>query len=264
MLRKSTSFIAFILIVGSVFSFNESAFSATIEDHYAEKGSFQTSSDRIQGYMIFHPTNMTGNHPIITWGNGTGAPTFIYYPILNHLASWGFVVIASDSPMTQSGNEMIEGVDYLIEQNSNTTSKYYGMLDTKHIGTTGHSQGGGGAINAATDPRVTATAPIAPSPGLIDKVNGPIFLIAGKSDLIVSPLMVYFYCYLSAPEGTIFGTVSNMGHFGFLGDMGKIRGYLTAWFMSHLQGDNYAAQAFISECEICNNNQWEVSIKNNQ
>jgi dienelactone hydrolase len=262
MLRKNTKFMAFVLIVGSMIFFNQSALCASIEDHYAEKGSFLTSTDKIQGYRIVYPKNMTGNHPIIAWGNGTAAPTLIYQPIFNHLASWGFVVVASNSGMAQSGREMIEGIDYLIEQNNNTSSKFYGMLDVQHIGTTGHSQGGGGAINSATDPRVTCTAPIAPSPGRIGQVNGPVFLIAGETDIIVSPLMIYLNSYVFSTKPTILGVASGMGHFGFLGDMGNARGYLTAWFMHHLQGDDYAAQAFIGECEICDNDKWQVRTKN--
>jgi dienelactone hydrolase len=250
------------MIIGSVFAFHHTALSASIEDQYAKKGAYATSNEKIKGFRIYYPKNMVGDHPIITWGNGTGAPTLVYHPLLNHLASWGFVVIASDSAMTQSGKEMIEGIDYLIEQNANTSSKFYGMLNVKRIGSTGHSQGGGGAINTATDPRVTCTAPLAPSPGNVGKVNGPILLMAGEMDLIVSPFLIYINTYIFASKPTIFGIISGKDHFVFLGDAGETRGYLTAWFMHHLQGDNYAAQAFIGECEICNHDKWKVRMKN--
>jgi predicted dienelactone hydrolase len=36
-------------------------------------------------------------HPVITWGNGTGSNPSLYKVLLNHLASHGFVVIASNS-----------------------------------------------------------------------------------------------------------------------------------------------------------------------
>jgi dienelactone hydrolase len=205
---------------------------------------------------------MVGNHPIITWGNGTGSPTAIYRSFLNHLASWGFVVIASNSVATQSGSEMVNGIDYLIQQNDNSSSKFYGMLDVDHIGSTGHSQGGGGAINAATDPRVTCSAPMAPSPGSIANVAGPVFLVAGSADFIVSSSLVSSTNYSPATGATLFGTISGATHTEFIGNAGKARGYVTAWFMNYLQGDDYAAQAFINECEVCNNSSWQVRMKN--
>jgi dienelactone hydrolase len=254
--------IAVMVIFGLVFAFSQSAHCAPVEDRYAEKGPFATSKESITGYEIFYPRNMVGNHPIITWGNGTGSPTIVYHSFLNHLASWGFVVIASDSVMTQSGTEMIGGIDYLIEQNSNSSSKFYGMLDIERIGTTGHSQGGGGAINAATDSRVTCTAPLAPSPGSIEQVDGAVFLVAGQMDFIVSSELVLMSSYTMANGPAVFGIHSTMGHLGFTGNGGDSRGYVTAWFMYQLQADEYAAQAFVGECEICEHSSWEVKMKN--
>jgi dienelactone hydrolase len=254
--------IAAIVIIGLAFAFSQPALCAPVEDRYAREGPFAATNESIPGYEIFYPTNMTGNHPIITWGNGTGAPTIVYQAFLDHLASWGFVVIATDSVMTQAGTEMIGGIDYLIEQNSNSSSKFYGMLDVDHIGTTGHSQGGGGAINAATDSRVTCTAPLAPSSGSIEQVDGPIFLVAGQMDFIVSSELVDMSSYAIANAPAIFGIHSTMGHLGFIGNGGDARGYVTAWFMYHLQADDYAAQAFVGECEICEHSSWEVKMKN--
>jgi len=261
-MEAKTKSIVAILIFGLLFTVCQLALCAPIDDRYAGNGPFATSSESVTGFKIFHPTNMVGNHPIITWGNGTAAPTFMYQPFLNHLASWGFVVIASNSTMTQSGQEMIDGINYLTEQNSRSSSKFYGMLDIEHIGATGHSQGGGGAINAATDSRVTCSAPLAPAPGRIGQVKGPVFLVAGRRDFIVSSFLVNSTSYTPATGPTIFGIVDGMGHVSFSGNAGAARGYVTAWFMYHLQGDDYAAQAFIGECEICGNSSWQIKMKN--
>jgi predicted dienelactone hydrolase len=205
---------------------------------------------------------MDGGHPIITWGNGTNASTDAYLALLRHLASWGFVVIASDSGQTRTGEEMIAGVDYLLELNDTPGSPFYDQLDPESIGTTGHSQGGGGAINAATDPRVTCALPIAPARGDIGQVGVPIFLIAGSQDSIVPASWVRSTSYDLATSPTIFGIVQGMGHMDFVGNFGNARGYITAWFMYQLQGDAEAAQAFVGECEICNSPDWTVVKKN--
>lgn len=43
---------------------------------------------------------------------------------------------------------------------------------------------------------------------------------------------------------------------------GAARGYITAWFMYCLQGDEFAGDAFIGDCEICSNKNWDVKMKN--
>lgn len=236
--------------------------SDSIEVTYAAKGPYATRQVNEGGYTIVYPAQLTGNHPIITFGNGTGAPTFTYMPLFNHLASWGFVVIDSNGVMTQNGEQLVDGIDYLIEQNETAQSMFYGKLDTDHIGTSGHSQGGGGAINAARDPRVTCSVPIAPSPGQIRQVEGPVFLVAGQADTMVSAALVRSTSYAMANGPTVFGIVDGMGHMGFAGNAGDARGYITAWFMFYLQGDEYAGEAFTGPCEICSKSNWTVESKN--
>jgi predicted dienelactone hydrolase len=234
----------------------------TIEETYAATGPYDVTSTSTADYKIFYPSRMDGNHPIITWGNGTGAPTFSYTPTLQHLASWGFVVVASNSSMTQSGKEMVGGIDYLIKENSRSGSIFYKMLDADKIGSTGHSQGGGGAINAAKDDRVTCTAPLAPSPAQIQKVKCPIFLVAGSADNIVSANMVRFWCYTPAEAPTIFGIIQGANHFTFAGNGGQSRGYVTAWFRYHLQDDQVAQKAFENNVELFDNPKWKAEKKN--
>ena len=251
-----------VMFAGCVPSGSGGGATGDIEAEYAATGPYATTSTSVTGYRIFYPRQMDGDHPIITWGNGTGAPTMTYTALLNHLASWGFVVVASNSTMTQSGEAMIGGIDYLIEQNATPGSPFYGKLDTQSIGSTGHSQGGGGAINAATDPRVKCSVPIAPSPGQIRQVKGPIFLVAGASDTIVSASLVRSTSYALAQAPTLFGIASGMGHMNFAGNAGMARGYITSWFMYQLQGDTHAGQAFTGSCEICSNPNWKVEKKN--
>src|SRR5665811_331154 len=48
-------------------------------------------------FTLFRPTDLAQGglcHPVVTWGNGTGAMPSIYRSLLNQLASHGFVVIA--------------------------------------------------------------------------------------------------------------------------------------------------------------------------
>src|SRR5882757_7014507 len=86
----------------------------TIESTYAATGSFSVSTANVTDasgtviYNLYYPTNLStgGLHPIITWGNGTNALPSNYYGLLNHLATWGFVVGASPNLPRGTGREI--------------------------------------------------------------------------------------------------------------------------------------------------------------
>lgn len=213
-------------------------------------------------FTLFYPTPLGANgvkHPIITWGNGTGAVPQYYAELLRHFASHGFVVIATNSTQAGSGEEMLEGVYYLLDENSDPGSPFYNMLSGK-VGATGHSQGGGGAINAGTDPVVVATAPIQPAPGSVQSLQGPMFLSAGSADTIVSAdRLVEPLIFNRASVPTFYGVLDGASHFEPVGDGGRYRGPLTAWFRLQLMGDNTATSLFYGEsCELCVSSEWDV------
>ncbi len=238
----------------------------TIEMQYAARGPNDTSRASIPGYVLFYPSAMQdGEHPIITWGNGTFAIPAFYQGLLDHLASYGFVVIASTSTMTGTGEEMLEGVDWLFEENSREESIFFNKIDTDNVGATGHSQGGGGTINAGTDPRVTCTAPIEPIPGRVRELQGPMFLVAGSDDSFVPAPWVTASTFDRALVPTVYGIAQGATHFTPLGDAGMMRGYVTAWFCAVLLGHEEAEEAFFgqdADCEICNNPDWVTARKN--
>jgi hypothetical protein len=102
-------------------------------------------------YVVFYPADLGpagALHPILTWGNGTGATPDQYSVRLSHLASWGFVVIASTSPSTGTGQEMLAAEDYLAQASADAQSPFRGRLDLDHVGALGHSQGTDGAAHA--------------------------------------------------------------------------------------------------------------------
>ena len=168
-------------------------------------------------YVVFYPTSSSAEgvkHPVITWGNGTGAAPDQYSVLLTHLASWGFVVIASTSPSTGTGQEMLAGEDYLVAAGAESDSVFFGAIDVDHVGAVGHSQGADGAAQAllaadapgSTHRFITTLVPIelpaqewtcigstdascaaAESFDAKDLVHGSVFFVDGSQDTLIAP-----------------------------------------------------------------------------
>lgn len=237
-----------------------------VETKFAAEGDWATTVTRITGYNIYHPRDLGRNgfkHPIITWGNGTGATPDDYNEFLLHMASHGFVVIATHSRAVASGVEMIGGVEYLIEQNSNSSSKFYNAIDTDAAGATGHSQGARGSLNVAKNPLIKAICPMEPGPIDPNSIvfGGPMFLIGGGADriVVVSELVEPIYAVSTVP--TIMGVLAGATHFTPANTGGGMAGYVTAWFAAQLMDDDFAKTAFYGDCEICNHEDWDVKRK---
>jgi hypothetical protein len=218
-------------------------------------------------YTIYRPSELGKNgakHPIVTWGNGTSTTPVMYDGLLSHFATHGFVVVASTSTNTGSGQEMIAGFDWLITENGRSGSVYYGKLDTKAIGATGHSQGGIGTILAAVDPRVVTAMPIAGGDPKVDQVHGPLFLIGFDGDTIVPPPWNMAPQFEAADQPTVYGVVQGGAtHLEPMGSGGRVRGYATAWLVYQLMKDDSVSGVFYGkDCTICKDTNWVVERKN--
>lgn len=237
-------------------------------------------------YDLYYPTNLGANgfkHPILTWGNGSfGKPSQVAY-LLNHMASWGFVVIASEDPMTGPGQTILDAANYLVQKNSDSTSVFFNKLNTAQIGAFGHSQGAGGAINAVIKSGGTiktvipielpAQAWCTTPPNCIDTHNlttGSVFFIDGSLDIPISPptqppqvtgeqSIDAFYQAVPNSVAKLKGTLLGPSHNDVTGQpdckaavqpcINGVYGYLgypTAWMMYQLQNDNYAHGAFVN------------------
>jgi hypothetical protein len=234
-------------------------------------------------YDVFYPTNLGANgfkHPILTWGNGTlGTPSQVAY-LLTHMASWGFVVIATEDQATGPGQTILDAAKYLVQANSDASSIFYGKLNVNAVGSIGHSQGAGGAINAFlhSGGLIKTVVPIElPSQVWsvqpLDTANltsGSVFFIDGSADLLISPptqppwvqgeqsIQAYYDAVpASVPKlkGTLIGPNHNdiqgqpdcrLASFPCVNGVYGYLGYPTAWMMDRLQGDTYAHGAFVN------------------
>lgn len=219
------------------------------------------------GHTVYRPAELggCGVHPVVLWGNGTFATPGIYGKFLRHLASHGFIVVAANTTQAGSGTAMVAGLDYLARENVREGSVFRGKVDLDRVGATGHSQGGGGAINAGADPRVDTTVPIQPGPqGSIDALHGPMFILGGEDDFTVRPSLLVIPRYEDATHiVAVYGELAGAGHMEPVGDGGGFRGPVTAWFRFHLMGDELARGEFFgASCGYCANPIWSDFRRN--
>lgn len=215
--------------------------------------------------------------------NGTGVPASKYKAIFKHLASWGFIVVGNEDGSSFSGESSSKSLDFLLQMNEDQNSIFYQRIDTENIGIAGHSQGGVGAINAVTNQENsycykamwTASAThIALAQGLqwsydVSKVSIPYMMVAGtkqmdagdgiegSSTVGIAPLfsLQENFDAISDDVPLVMARRKNKDH----GDMLRYAdGYMTAWFMYWLQGDEEAGKAFFGEnAEIQTNANWQ-------
>ena len=245
---------------------------------YKEPGPFETEYLENQGpdggYTIAKPKDLGENgvkHPIINWGNATFTTPGIYKALLTHFASHGFVVIASNSTMTGQGETIISGLDFLEEENQNSSSPYFEKLDVQNSGVIGHSQGGASAVVVAgADDRIKASIPIMPDCNFWVKCNNvadiddPMLLIAGGSDPLVAHRTVESKVYDGLKSEVVYGVVEGLDHMSWMKSVVDQFGEATtAWFRAHLMSDSTAKEKFYgSDCEICTSSNWETKTKN--
>ena len=264
-----------------------------IEAAYLEAGPYGVSMYEeavMQGfkkYIIYYPSELESEkkqHPAVVFANGSGCRVSKYPALLEHLASWGFIAIGTEEEYDWSGFSSEMCVRHLIRLNGNeringAKNIFYGKVNLDSVGITGHSQGGVGVFNAITvqEHSEIFRAAVSLSPTnkeLADalewnydaaKINTPILLISGAGggdDWVVTGEQLESI-YNDIPGSKVMLRRVNTDHGAVLY---SADGYVTAWFMWQLQGDEKAAKAFSGQdAEILKNSLYQdqqVSIAN--
>ncbi|TDD62903.1 acetylxylan esterase [Kribbella antibiotica] len=221
----------------------------TAARYYEQLGPHQvTKTAGGPDHTLYYPSDLTTSttkHPVVLWGNGTFATVEQYDEFLRHLASWGFVVAAANTGQSGSGQEMLAGGKFLIAENTRSGSIFQNRIDTQNIGAAGHSQGGGGAINAGADPMVKVTIPVQPGPiGFVPSLRGPSLFIAGQLDIVVLPLLVRLQYGAATNHPAVFAELRGAGHNATGEPRTHLIGLSTAWFRYWLAGDQRAKSVF--------------------
>jgi hypothetical protein len=237
--------------------------------------------DEQQRFNIYRPENLKDSgycHPVLVWANGfrdnpeENPPKCIinrddqwcgqYLPILNHLASHGFVVIASLSTTTGSGNPLptIVGLDWLMKQADDPSSVYYHRLDTNQIGALGHSMGGMSTCKSAAEPRYKALATICGT-STLSGVHTPMLFYCGGQDTTVGcdGIRNVFLTVKDQPAFFMNELQANHGSWVYGGPNSPSLSSAAAWFRVHLMNDTANRKYFYgSGCTFCKDSRVKV------
>ena len=231
--------------------------------------------DQQQRFNVYRPKNLAQSgycHPILIWANGytdnpeqnpplcvtdsaTGKWCGQYLPMMNHLASHGFVVVASLSTATGSGDPLptIVGLNWILQQAEDSSSPYYHRLDTANIGQLGHSFGGMSTCMSAAEPRYKALATICGTKALTG-VHTPMLFFCGGKDTTVkcSGVRDTFLTVKDQPAFFLNELNADHGSWVYQGAKGVSLSSAAAWFRVHLMGDTANRKYFYGPgCTFC-------------
>lgn len=273
-----------------------------IEKKYTAMGAFDVSYDEhasddvYKKFMVWYPSGIEKSnekYPLVIMVNGTGVKASQYKEVFKHLASWGFIVAGNEDENSRTGASSAATLDYILKLNQDADSKFFGKIDTDHIGIAGHSQGGVGAINAVTaqsNGNLYKTVFTASMTGVywgrddilgaewrydLSKINIPCFMVAGTGGFDagtatdatategqgICPLWSMLENYHTLPDTVtkVMAREKGKDH----GDMLRYAdGYMTAWFMYHLKGETAADFFSGDHAEILSNTNWQDTRKN--
>lgn len=210
-------------------------------------------------------------HPVVVWANGTGMQTSNYSFYLQHLASWGFIVIASRDQATGSGGTTVDAANYIIRSGKAAGSIFFGKVDGSSVGGSGHSQGGATILRLASDNTAPfkTFVPIHGVGRLLGRLCcglkeaslkniGPstsILFMSGSGDREITVDNQRLYDAAPAQLSKAIGILAGSKHDDVMGKPACDRsscvngaygylGYATAWFMWKLQGAADVPAAF--------------------
>jgi len=253
-----------------------------LEARYMASGKYEVAScdesvkQDFEKYMLFYPGELSGSadkYPVIVLCNNVAAPLSKYTVVAKHFASWGFIVIGTEDSDGWNGYPSEMCICYLEQLNENKLTAdgreniFCGKIDLENVGITGFFYGGIGMVNAvAVQPH-----------SAVFKTAVALYPIAREQVKELNDIYHYDTEKVSIPTLLI----SINGTYGedmeevfndIGGDKVMLRrkdttynemlyaanGYVTAWFMWQLQGDEAAAAAFAGDApEILTNSLYQ-------
>ena len=275
-------------------------------------------------HVIYRPAKLPAEKlPVLVWGNGACIHAGNRFrEFLTEIASHGILVISAgkmgevalevgpqENPAVRkpgdpvpppatpipvppgsarnfrsTADHMIQGIDWAFATNTKTGHPLAGHIDTAHVAVAGQSCGGGLAITAAADKRVTAvgifnsgTRLTNPQPNAqgqmpdlnearrkLDAIHSPVLILTGEESLDIAyggGKDTFEYLKNSLVFYAWEDQLAHIGTYGAKngGSLGRIG---ATWFAWQLKGDQNAAKMFVgAKCTLCTEPTWHVKTK---
>ena len=170
----------------------------TVQSIEATRGSYATSQTSVSRYSvsgfgggtIYYPTTTSdGTFGALAISPGYTASQSSIAWLGPRIASQGFVVITIDTNSvfdqpSSRGTQLLAALDYLTQRSSVRT-----RIDPTRLAVAGHSMGGGGSLEAASDrPSLQAAIPLQPwnTDKSWSEIRTPTLIIGAQNDTIAS------------------------------------------------------------------------------
>jgi hypothetical protein len=187
---------------------------------YGAPGPFATTTQQNTGpngkYTIIRPQTLGQNgflHAPITFGPGIGMEVTGLMGLLSRFASHGFVVIGTrlDGAPNDPNNRMamLDGLNWILQQNTTAGSVFQGKLDVKHAVSMGYSVGGTAAVEIGNHEAVATVVSIHGHKAT-SALHGPMLQTSGTADTVGLPMQQYTFD--NSKVQTFLGTVSGADH----------------------------------------------------
>jgi hypothetical protein len=236
-----------------------------------------TNTGPSNAYTVFHPKELAPSgalNPVVTWGNGA-VTTPADYPLLPHLATHGFVVVAAnDSAVTAA--EVKAGLDWIVERNADSNSPFYKKLDLKRIGGVGYSLGGLATLGNADDARYVTLVIISGASMNDDsrmmnipKLHTPVAYLctaddASQGNCANDYAIVKVPAFFAVMNGSAHTDVTSFLGLGVPAIQTRLAAATTAWLRWQLLDDASQKSKFVgADCGLCKDSNWTVKPQKN-
>ena len=229
---------------------------------YSAEGPFATTVERSSGpsgnHTIFRPERLGEGgflHAPIIFGPGINTQVTSYTDLLTNFASHGFVVVGANlltggpnAPNNRAA--MLEGLDWIIAQNSEAGSVYQGKIDVERAVSMGYSVGGTAAVEIGGHEAVATVVSIHGHVATA-ALHGPMLQTSGTQDTIGLPMQQKTYDM--SQTQTFLATVMGADHGYITRDVGGVqRPAIVAWLRYWIYNDTGGKRYFYGDdCVMC-------------
>jgi dienelactone hydrolase len=246
------TFVFLFLSVSSALSYEEARFSSRRMYDPAEPGPYAVGFRKVRvpranhthfDSLVYYPAASSGwlrpvdsigaPYPAVVFAHGYLSQPWIYYQLLSHLVSWGYVVVAPASELgffpshVAFAGDLSASLDWMEIQNADPASFLYQTIDIDRVGASGHSMGGGVSILAAAEDRrfravftlgAVETFPYS-AVEAVANIEVPVAFLAASDDVLVGDsIRLYDNAYAPRLNPILIGG----NHWGFAGLWGGV------------------------------------------